>query len=133
MSAAHRYVDVQNTTASKERLMVSLFDTALRHMRTAIRHLDGKDLRAAMPLLDKASKIVGYLHGTLNRDAAPRLVDELAELYLFTIARLSRAIITAKASDVREAERTFAPIADGFSRAVAALAQQPSAAHAPRP
>ena len=80
-----------------------------------------------MPLLDKASKIVGYLHGTLNRDAAPNLVDGLGELYLFTLARLSRAIITGKAADVREAERAFAPVADGFSRAVAAVAQQATA------
>ena len=110
--------------------MVSLFDTALRHIRTSIRQLDNKDRRSAMPLLDKASQIVAYLHGTMNRDAAPKLVDELGELYVFTIARLSRAIVTGKASDAREAERAFAPIADGFSRAVAAAAQQPTA---PRP
>ena len=82
MSITKRYVAVQNTTASKERLMVSLFDAAVRHMRTAIRHIEAKDPRAAMPLLDKASKIVSYLHGTLNRDAAPNLVDSLAELYV---------------------------------------------------
>ena len=122
--SAHRYAAVQNTTASKERLMVSLFDKALRNMRTAIRHLDAKDLKAAMPLLDKASQIVSYLHGTLNRDAAPKLVDDLAELYVFTIARLARAIITGKAADAREAERAFAPVADGFSKAVAAMAPQ---------
>ena len=107
--------------------MVSLFETALKHMRLAIRHLDKKDLRAAMPLLDKASKIVSYLHGTLNRDAAPKLVDDLGELYMFTIARLTRAIVTGKAADVREAEKAFAPIADGFSRAVEAVGKPPAA------
>ena len=131
MSATHKYIAVQNTTASNERLMISLFDTALRHMRLSIQHLDSKNPSAARPLLDKASKIVSYLHGTLNRDAAPRLVDNLAELYVFTIARLSRAIITGKASDVREAERTFAPIVEGFSHAVATVAKQQTAA--PRP
>jgi flagellar protein FliS len=121
--STHRYVAVQNTTASKERLMISLFDTALRHMRQAIVHLEGKNLRAAMPLLDKASKIVSYLHGTLNREAAPKLVDDLSQLYVFTIARLARAIITGKAADVREAERAFAPVVEGFGKAVAAIAQ----------
>ena len=124
MSAAHRYVVVQQDTASKERLTVMLFETAVKHMRVAAGHLEKKRKSAAMPLLAKASKIVGHLHATLNRDAAPRMVDELAELYVFTVARLSRAMVTGIPADVREAERAFAPIADGFAQAVAIEAQR---------
>jgi len=127
MTITKRYVAVQGNTASKERLMVMLFETAHRHMRTAIRHLESKQPRAAMPLLDKASQIVGYLHGTLNRDVAPRLVDNLLEIYTFTAARLTRAIATGSAADVREAERAFGPIAEGFSKAVATNTQQAAA------
>jgi flagellar biosynthetic protein FliS len=109
-------------------MMVMLFDTALKHMRTAIRHLERKELSPALPLIEKSSKIVGLLHATLNREAAPKLVDDLLEIYTFTLARLARSMVTAKASDVREAERAFAPIAEGFGKAVASLAQQPAAA-----
>lgn len=119
MSAAHRYVVVQQETASKERLTVMLFQTAVRHMRVAMGHLEKKDRRAAMPLLAKASDIVTHLHATLKRDAAPRMVDELMEIYTFTAARLSRAMATGNPADVKEAERAFAPIADGFAQAVA--------------
>ncbi len=131
MSGANRYLAVKNDTASKERLMVNLFETALRHMRVSIRHLENDDRKAAMPLLDKASQIVGYLHGTLKREAAPAMVDNLAEIYTFTIARLMRAIVTCKISDVREAERAFAPIVEGFQKAVAAMSTP--AAPAARP
>jgi flagellar secretion chaperone FliS len=131
MSGAHRYVAMQNTTASKERLMVNLFDTALKHMRSAIRLLEGKDRRAANVLIDKSSKIVSYLHGTLNPDAAPKLVDNLQQIYMFTIARLSRSIVTGKPADLREAERAFAPIADGFSQAVAAVTRPQTTAARP--
>jgi flagellar secretion chaperone FliS len=119
MSLARRYASVQNNTASKERLTVLLFETALKHMRTAALHLDKKRRSEAMPLLAKASAIVTHLHATLKREVAPKLVDDLMELYTFTAARLSRAMATANASDVREAERAFAPIADGFAQAVA--------------
>ena len=119
MSLARRYASVQNNTASKERLTVLLFEAALKHMRTAAGHLEAKRRSEAMPLLLKASEIVAHLEATLKREAAPKLVDNLKELYTFTCARLSRAMATAKASDVREAERAFAPIADGFAQAVA--------------
>jgi flagellar protein FliS len=132
MSGLNRYVVVQNNTASKERLMVMLFETALRHIRAAIRLLDGKQRREAMILLDKASQIVAYLHGTLNPEAAPKLSATLKELYVFTAARLTRAIATGSSKDAREAERAFAPIAEGFSQAVAALTQQPAVAASKR-
>jgi len=131
MSGASRYVTVKNATASKERLMVNLFETALRHMRVGMKHLESNDRKAANVLLDKASQIVAYLHGTLNREAAPAMVDSLAELYTFTMARLMRAIITGKVTDVREAERAFAPVVEGFQKAVAAMSAQPGQAARP--
>jgi flagellar secretion chaperone FliS len=120
MSLARRYATVQNNTASKERLTVLLFEAALKHMRTAAGHLAAKRRTEAMPLLAKASEIVAHLQATLKREAAPKLVDDLTQLYTFTCARLSRAMATANPADVREAERAFAPIADGFAQAVAA-------------
>jgi len=128
MSLARRYATVQNDTASKERLTVLLFETALKHMRTAAVHLDNKKRAEAMPLLAKASAIVTHLHATLKREVAPKLVDDLMELYTFTAARIARAMATANPKDVREAERAFAPIADGFAQAVAAQQQIQAAA-----
>jgi flagellar protein FliS len=130
MSGARRYAAVQNTTASKERLMVMLFDAALKNMRSAGRHLETKKRSAAAPQLAKAAEIIAHLHATLNRDAAPKIVDDLKELYTFTAARLTRAIATGNPADVREAERAFAPVADGFAQAVAAMGQQPKVAAA---
>lgn len=132
MVAARRYASVQNDTASKERLMVNLFQTALRHMRAGAAELAAKKKTSAMRKLDKAAQIVGYLQGTLNREAAPKLCDELKEIYTFTAARLCRAIVTGNPADVQEAERAFAPIADGFAQAVAKMTPAPAAA-GPRP
>lgn len=124
MSGAHRYVAVQQTTASKERLMVMLFDAAVRHIRAGIQHLEKKQRSAAMRPLAKAGEIVAHLHATLKREAAPRMVDELAELYTFTAARIARGMATGNPADVRQAERAFVPIAEGFAQAVNIQAAQ---------
>jgi flagellar protein FliS len=133
MSAAHRYVAVQQTTASKERLMVMLFDAAVRHMRTGLQHLEKKQRAAAMRPLAKAGEIVAHLHATLKREAAPRMVDELAELYTFTAARIARGMATGNPADIREAQKAFVPIAEGFAQAVnIQVAQQAAPAAAKR-
>ena len=41
MLAIRKYAQTQNETASKERLMVLLFEAALRHMRRAAVSLEG--------------------------------------------------------------------------------------------
>ena len=134
MVAARRYASVQNDTASKERLMVNLFQTALRHMRAGAAGLADRSRQKrsdAMRTLDKAAQIVGYLQGTLNHEAAPKLANELKEIYTFTAARLCRAIATGNPADVQEAERVFAPIADGFAQAVAKMTPAPAAGARP--
>ena len=128
MNAARRYAQTQNETASPERLMVLLFATALRHMRVAITELEQGKLRAAAPLLLKASDIVVELSATLDRSRAPELCEQLGELYAFVALRLTRASFSGDVKLVREAERVFAPVVDAFETAVHTSSQQ-SGAH----
>lgn len=127
MNASTRaYARATQETASKERLMVLLFETALKHMRQASRLLDENAVPAALPLLTKASDIVAQLGLTLDARAAPELAQTLGELYGFVTQRLAHAAVFSDAKAAHEAERAFAPIVDGFQQAVAAL-------QAPRP
>ncbi len=119
---ARRYVDASRETASPERLMVLLFESALRHIRAGAAALEtGRAAEAVGPLL-KASDIVVELMATLDRPRAPELCDQLGELYRFVCGRLLRAANLRDARWAREAERAFAPVADAFSQAVSNVA-----------
>jgi flagellar biosynthetic protein FliS len=118
LSAALRYGNVQATTASPERLMVLAFETALRHMRAAATCFDTGRKSEGVLLCTKASDIVVHLHSTLDPRHAPALCADLAAIYQFTCARLILGATSGRAVPVREAERAFAPLVDGFSGAV---------------
>ena len=118
MSVARIYTRTQNETASKERLMVQLFEAALRHMRTAAPALESKRHNEANVALGKASDIVTELLSTLDKPRAPELCERLAAVYTFVIDRLLKALTDRQAKWVREAERAFEPIALGFAEAV---------------
>jgi flagellar protein FliS len=124
MNAARAYARATNETASKERLMVLLFEAALKHMRVGATHLEAGDVKAALPLLTKASDIVTELAGTLNASMAPELAGVLGDVYLFVAQRLAIASFSKAAAPVREAERAFAPIVEGFQQAVAQMGAQ---------
>jgi flagellar protein FliS len=118
--AARRYAQAQRETASPERLMVLLFEAALRNIRTGAAALESGRPAEAHPALTKASDIVVELHATLDRARAPELCDRLAEVYRFVCLRLSAAALSRDARAAREAERAFAPIAEAFAQAVQA-------------
>ena len=119
--AANRYREIQNQTASRERLMVMLLQAALKHLRSGADALEtGREREAYVPLT-KANDIVVELHSTLDRSRAPELCDRLAEVYRFVSFRALRAITSRDPAPAREALKALEPIADGFAGAVAAL------------
>jgi flagellar secretion chaperone FliS len=121
MNAARKYGNVQAETASPQRIMVLLFQTALRHIRMAQVCFKSGKRAEGVTLCTKACDIVIKLHATLDTRFAPDLCQTLASLYQFTCARLLRASTTGSAVAAHEAERAFAPLADAFEGAVAKL------------
>lgn len=122
--ATRRYAQSERETASPERLMVLLFQAALRNMRSGIASLEAGKSTDAYRAFGKASDIVVELHATLDRSKAPELCDQLAEVYRFVSQRLGTAALSRDLRAAREAERVFRPVAEAFDQAVASLATQ---------
>jgi flagellar protein FliS len=128
MTRANAYKNVQASTASKERLMALLFEAALRNMRQGRAALERKDRNTFFTSMEKASAIVIELKCTLKPELAPALCEQLADIYGFVIGRLVQAAVKSDARFITEAERAFAPVADGFIQAAAQVQGQTAAA-----
>ncbi|HET6410654.1 MAG TPA: flagellar export chaperone FliS [Anaeromyxobacter sp.] len=124
MNPARRYAQAACETASPERLMVLLFQAALRNMRNGAAALEAGKPAEAGRALGRASDIVLELHATLDRSKAPELCDQLAEIYRFVTRHLGTAVLSRDPRMAREAERVFRPVAEAFDAAVASLVKQ---------
>lgn len=122
MNPLQRYGAVQAQTASRERLMVMLFEGALKQMRAAQAAFKEGRRADGVVACTKASDIVVELQATLDRKRAPELCDTLASVYQFTCARLLQASANADAGLAHEAERAFAPLVEAFAGAVEKVA-----------
>jgi flagellar protein FliS len=127
MNATRRYAQSQNETASPERLMMLLFDAALRHMRNGAAALEAGRATDANASISKATDIVVELDATFDRPRYPELADNLGVVYQFVCGRLLSASVKRDPALVREAERVFLPVADAFSTAVRQLAAERAA------
>jgi flagellar protein FliS len=119
MTRANAYKNVQASTASKERLMALLFETALRHMRQGRAALERNDRPTFFTAMDKAAAIVVELQATLKPEVAPQLCQQLKDIYGFVVGRLAQASIQVDGKLVAEAERAFSPVAEAFVQAAA--------------
>lgn len=118
MSAVHRYSQNQAETASRERLMVLLFEAALKHIRAGAGAIDDGRHGEANADLGRATDIVAELLATLDVRRSPALCEQLGEIYSFVAARLIQGNASRSAGLVREAERVLAPVAEAFAAAV---------------
>ena len=121
MNAAKAYTRTQNETASRERLMVLLFEAALRHLRAGAKFFEQRKNPEAIKSLGKASDIVQELLGTLHHDTFPELCERLASVYVFVLGRIDRSLLTLTGKPAEEAARALEPIVTGFAEAVAKI------------
>jgi flagellar biosynthetic protein FliS len=127
MNAFRTYTNANVNTASGSRIMMTLFETALRHMRNARAAYAQDDYRMGGDSAERAAAIVLGLQATLRHEIAPSLCQQLDAVYGFVVGRLALAIGNTSAEYMEEAERVFLPIVEAFGQAVAMEAAPPVA------
>jgi flagellar biosynthetic protein FliS len=118
MTAYRAYTNANVNTASAPRIMMTLFETALRCMRTARGAYEKGDYRTGGDSAERAATIVLGLQATLKHEMAPALCEQLDSVYGFVLARLTLAIGNTSARHMEEAERVFRPVVEAFDQAV---------------
>lgn len=109
-------VQVQSSIveATPHRLTAMLFDGALARIARAKGHLQRSELAAKGELISSAVAIVGELAGSLNRAAAPALVDRLNGLYDYILRRLIEANASNRLDPLDEAGKLLGSLAEAW-------------------
>ena len=91
MNAARRYRQTQATTASREEVLLMLYDGALRFLDEAIDALRQKDSARSGQRIGKVLAIIAELQGALDYRPAPELCRTLDSLYMYMTQQLLEA------------------------------------------
>jgi len=102
MSGITTYQDNAVTTQSKGRLIVMLYDGAIRFLRLAIKEIENKNYEAKGRYINKAIDILNELNVVLDMDAGGEIASNLRKLYIFMINRLSQANIKCDPQLIRD-------------------------------
>lgn len=102
MKGAEAYQENSVTTQSKGKLVVMLYDGAIKFLRMAIRELETQNYEAKSKYLNKAEDIINELNSVLDMDTGGEVATNLRSLYMFMIRHLHEANIKQDPGKIEE-------------------------------
>ena len=102
MNGITAYQETAVTTQSKGRLIVLLYDGAIKFMRLAIKELEAGNYEAKGRYITRAQDIITELNAVLDTEAGGEVAGNLRKLYCFMTNHLSQANIKCDAQMIRE-------------------------------
>ena len=102
MKKISAYQDTAVTTQSKGRLIVLLYDGAIKFMKLAIKELEAGNHEAKGQYIGRAQGIISELNVILDTDAGGEIAVNLRKLYLFMNRRLTEANTQKDPQRIRE-------------------------------
>jgi flagellar protein FliS len=117
-TAASRYTQIRDTTATPGELLLALYDGLFRFMNGARACLQNNDAARARELLSKAYAITSELYMALDHSVAPELCEHLEGLYGFAMDRITLASRKSDIKMLEEAIRVLTPLREAWAVAV---------------
>ena len=102
MNGVGAYQDTTITTQDKGRLIVLLYDGAIKFMKLAVKEIEAGNWEAKGKYINRAQDIINELNAVLNTEAGGEIAANLRKLYCFMNSRLSQANIKRDPQMIRE-------------------------------
>lgn len=125
--AANKY-----TGMSPERLVLAMFDGALRFIEHAEAAIERKDVAEKGQAISKAVAVVAELQTALNPQAG-ELTEHLEALYDYVLRTLAKANIESDPKQLAEARGLLLVLRDGWAQMIEGVQATPAPANSSSP
>jgi flagellar protein FliS len=114
--ASYRKV-IADTTESKEKILLMLYEDALISLKIARRGIEEKNPKLKGEKISRVLAILAELDCALDREKGGELAENLAGIYRYLINRLTTANIKNDPEALEEVERLLGELYEGFKGA----------------
>ena len=102
MNALETYKEISVTTQTKGRLVVMLYDGAIKFLRQAVNEIEAGNPEAKGICITKALNIIDELNVVLDMESGGEVAENLRKLYVFMVKHLNEANIKQDAEKINE-------------------------------
>jgi len=113
-----RYKQTSVVSATPEKLLLMLYEGAIRFTKLAIKACEEKKIAERGQNIGKTFDIVMELNNTLDHKVGGQLSAQLEQLYLYMMEQLTKANITGKSEPLKSVLTNLEILYDGWKQAV---------------
>ena len=114
MKGLETYQEVAITTQSRGRLVVMLYDGAIKFLKLAINELNAGNMDEKWVYIRKAMDIIDELNAVLDMEAGGEVATNLRNLYLFMTRHLNTANINKDPQMINEVIKLLEELNQGW-------------------
>lgn len=122
--AYKKYKDQSIQSASREKLLLMLFEAAIKFTKKAIQACENKDISERGYNIGRAFDIVNELNSSLNHKISPDLGKSLEQLYMFVGDQLVQGNISGNVKHLNDALKILEILFQGWSQAIEKLKKE---------
>lgn len=122
--AYQKYKQTAVTSASKEKILLMLYEGAIKFTKQAISACEAKDIANRGIYIGKTYDIIMELSNTLNFEVGGDIAKNLEQLYIFMMEQLTAANIKGDVAHLNNVLKLLNTLYDGWVQAVDSLKKQ---------
>lgn len=117
-NAYQKYKNTSIQSASKEKLLLMLYEGAIRFTKTAIKAAEEKNIAERGWNIGKAFDIIMELNNTLDHKVGGEIARNLEQLYMFIMEQFTKANISGDPEPLRASLKVLENLYGGWVQAV---------------
>jgi flagellar protein FliS len=124
MSKLQAYRQTAVTTATKEQVLIMLYEGAIKHLKRASEACQKNDLAVKGTAVGKAHDIINELNNTLDFEIGGEIAKNLERLYMFMIDEIIKGNMNNDATKFDSTRKLLENLLEGWKGALAQLQNQ---------
>ena len=120
-SGFQKYKKASVQSANKEKILLMLYEGAIKFVKKAIKANDEKDIAERGHNIGKAYDIIMELNNTLNHSVGKEIAENLESLYVYMTGQLTQANITGNRENLENTLKILKTLHEGWTKAVESL------------
>ena len=114
MKGVETYQQTAVTTQTRGRLIVMLYEGAIKFLKMAIKEIEAKNPEQKGKYISKAVDIIFELNIVLDTEAGGEIATNLRKLYLFMVRQLTEASIKQDIGKIEEVIKLLEELNQGW-------------------
>ena len=108
------YQEIAVQTSSPTKLVVMLYEGAIRFLRQSVTAISSKDLDQKRQSVDRAVAVIQHLQGTLDMDRGGAVAAELDKLYTYINSKIVDGSSKLQTAPIEEAIKLLTVLLSGW-------------------